>query len=211
MKIQLFVVGENFENTYFVIDENTNEAILVDPGNEGEKLAGYIVKNEIKLKYIVLTHAHYDHIGACEYIKNKFNVPILAGKGEELLLENCEHNLSIYLNEKIELKADKLLDDKELVSFGTTEFKVISTPGHTPGGICLYFENENVLFSGDTLFYGTIGRTDFSYGNTEQLLKSIEKLKILPDETKVFAGHGEDTTIGQEKIHNPYLSDRDIL
>lgn len=211
MKIQRFVVGENLENTYLIVDDVKNEAILVDPGSDGEKISDYIIKNGFNLKFIILTHAHYDHIGACDHIKSNFKVPIFAGLGEEVILENCENNLSIHLDKKIELKADRLLNDGERVTFGNLEFEVISTPGHTCGSICLYFSKQSALFSGDTLFYATVGRTDFPTGDTDSLLNSLEKIKKLPIDTKIFPGHGKNTTLEQEKFHNPYLSDREVL
>lgn len=209
MEIKLEIVGNMQENTYFVIEEETKNAIIIDPGAEAEKLINIAEKNKLNLKYIVLTHAHFDHIGACQQIKEKFNIPIIAGEGEDILLENGKNNLSSVYGETIELKADKFLKDGEILKFGENlEFKTIQTTGHTPGGICLYFENEKVLFSGDTLFYGSIGRTDFPYGNTKDLINSLNKLKNLPDETIVFSGHGNKTTIGTEKNINIYMQDK---
>ncbi len=209
MEIKLEIVGNMQENTYFVIEEETKNAIVIDPGAEAEKLINVAEKNKLNLKYIVLTHAHFDHIGACQQIKEKFNIPIIAGEGEDILLENGKNNLSSVYGETIELKADKFLKDGEILKFGESlEFKTIQTTGHTPGGICLYFENEKVLFSGDTLFYGSIGRTDFPYGNTKDLINSLNKLKNLPDETVVFSGHGNKTTIGTEKNINIYMQDK---
>lgn len=209
MEIKLEIVGNMQENAYFVIEEETKNAIIIDPGAEAQKLINVVEKNNLNLKYIVLTHAHFDHIGACQEIKNKFNIPIVAGEGEDVLLENGRNNLSSVYGSTIEFKADIYLKDEEIFKFGENlQFKTIQTTGHTPGGICLYFENEKVLFSGDTLFYGSIGRTDFPYGNTEDLMKSLNKLKKLPDETIVFAGHGDKTTIGAEKNINIYMQDK---
>ena len=209
MKIKVEIVGAMQENTYFAIEEETNNAIIIDPGAEAEKLINIIEKEGLNLKYIVLTHAHFDHIGACAKIKEKFNVPIVLGEGEEVLLENGNNNLSSVYGETIELKGDKYLKDGEILKFGENlEFKTIQTTGHTPGGICIYFEKDNVLFSGDTLFYGSIGRTDFPYGSSSDLIKSLDKLKKLPDETYVYSGHGPKTTIGTEKNINIYMQDK---
>lgn len=207
MQVKVEIVGgQMMQNAYFAIEEDTKNAIIVDPGAEADRLINVIEKNNLNLKYIVLTHGHFDHIGACLEIKEKYNVPIVIGEGEDLLIENPEKNLSTMIGEHISFKADKILKDEEILKFGENlSFKAIQTVGHTPGGICLYFEEDNILFSGDTLFNGTIGRTDFPYGNSEDLIKSVQKLKLLPNETIVYCGHGDKTTIGMEKAHNPYM------
>lgn len=206
MKVKVEIVGEMKENTYFAIEDNTNYAIIVDPGDDGDKLISIIEKENINLRYIVLTHAHFDHIGACEKIRQKFNVPIVICAGEEVLLGNSKNNLSNMIGKTIEIKEDIVLKDNDIFKFGEKlYFNVIKTPGHTPGGMCIYFKEDNILFSGDTLFYGSVGRTDFPYGNSSDLIKSLEKLKQLPDDTVVYPGHGDKTTIGIEKNINPYM------
>lgn len=207
MKIKVEIVGGMMmQNCYFAIEESTNDAIVIDPGNDADVLINLIEKEKLNLKYIVLTHGHYDHIGACESIKEKYNVPIVAGLGEDVLLEKAENNLSRFRTGDIEIKADIYLEDKEVFKFGENlSFKTIATPGHTPGGICLYFEKEGVLFSGDTLFLGSVGRTDFPYSNTKDLMNSLKKLQALPDDTVVYCGHGDKTSIGTEKRINPYM------
>lgn len=207
MKIKVEIVGGSMmQNCYFVIDEKTNEAIVIDPGADTHKLINVIEKEKIDLKYILLTHGHFDHIGACNELKEKYNIPIVICDGEELLIENPENNLSTMIGREIKLKADKVLKDNDTFSFSNLTFKAIKTPGHTPGSMCLYFEDENVLFSGDTLFQGSIGRTDFPYGSSKDIIASLEKLKNLPDNTVVYSGHGDKTTIGTEKNINPYMS-----
>ena len=210
MKIKVEITGGMMmENCYFAIEEETNNAIIIDPGANAKRLMQTIDKEKLNLKYIVLTHAHFDHIGACEEIKEKYNTPIVICEGEEILLEHSENNLSNVINKKIELKADIVLKDNETFKFGNDlYFKAIKTPGHTPGGMCLYFEKENTLFTGDTLFYGSIGRTDFPYGSSKDLIESLNKLKKLPDNTVVYSGHGDKTTIGTEKNINPYMGDK---
>lgn len=207
MKIKVEIVGgQMMQNCYFVIEDDTNNAIIIDPGAEADRLIQIIEKENIKPKYICLTHGHFDHIGACKELKEEYNIPIVICEGEEVLIENPQNNLSSMINQNINFKADIVLKDNDIFKFGDNlSFKVIKTPGHTPGGMCLYFENENVLFSGDTLFYGSIGRTDFPYGNSSDLIKSINKLKTLPDNTVVYCGHGDKTTIGTEKNINPYM------
>ena len=207
MKVKVEIVGGMMmQNCYFAIEDNTNDAIIIDPGADADRLIATIEKEKLNLKYIVLTHGHFDHIGACKEIKEKYNTPIVICEGEEILIEHSKNNLSHMINENIELKADITLKDNEIFKFGKDlSFKVIKTPGHTPGGMCLYFEKENILFSVDTLFYGSIGRTDFPYGNSADLIKSINRLKKLPDETVVYCGHGNKTTIETEKNINPYM------
>ncbi len=207
MKVKVEIVGGMMmQNCYFAIEDNTNDSIIIDPGADADRLIAKIEKEKLNLKYIVLTHGHFDHIGACKEIKENYNTPIVICEGEEILIENSKNNLSNMINKNIELKADITLKDNEIFKFGEDlSFKVIKTPGHTPGGMCLYFEKENILFSGDTLFYGSIGRTDFPYGNSSDLIKSINRLKELPDETVVYCGHGNKTTIQIEKNINPYM------
>ncbi len=207
MKLRVEIVGgQMMQNAYFITEEETNATIVVDPGAEPERLINTIEKNNLDLKYIVLTHGHFDHIGACEDLKNKYNIPIVIAEGEELLIEEPKNNLSTMIGESISIKADIVLKDGDIFKFGDSlEFKVITTPGHTPGGMCLYFEKEEVLISGDTLFKASVGRTDFPYGDSKVLLQSLEKLKALPDTTVVYCGHGDKTSIGSEKANNPYM------
>ena len=207
MKIKVEIVGGMMmQNCYFAIEEHTKNSIIIDPGADANRLISIIKNENLNLKYIVLTHGHFDHIGACKQIKDKYNTPIVICEGEEILIEHSENNLSNMTDNKIEIRADIVLKDNDIFKFGESlHFKVLKTPGHTPGGMCLYFENENILFSGDTLFYGSVGRTDFPYGNSSDLIKSITRLKDLPDNTVVYSGHGDKTTIGTEKTINPYM------
>lgn len=212
MKIQKFVVSMMVTNCYIVYDENTLDGIIIDPGAEEDKIIDFVSKEKINIKAILLTHAHFDHIGALEELLDEFSDAILViGEGEDIVLGNANCNLSAYYDKKIELKADKILEDGEEFTFSGCTLKTIHTPGHTPGGTCFYFEKEKVLFSGDTLFFESIGRTDFELGSTKDLINSINsKLMILPDDVTVYSGHGIETTIGHEKSHNPFLSESDF-
>ena len=206
MRIRTFIIKGMDTNSYLIADEKTGEAIITDPGGEIPELKEFVQKEGIKLKAIVLTHAHFDHIAGIKQLLGDFSLPIICGENEQKVLEDPSFNLSpLFGADPISMKADKLLGENEEFSFGELKFRTIFTPGHTPGGICLYFENENVLISGDTLFAGSIGRTDFPGGSYRALTDSIrEKLLSLPDETAVFPGHGPKTTIENEKLFNPY-------
>lgn len=206
MRVKNLVVSNMETNAYVVSDEETLEAIIIDPGAEAEKIIEFIEAENLKVNAIVLTHAHFDHIGAVKALKEKYNVKVMLCRGEEVIIENGRYNLSYGFGDIIELKADHIFEDGEIYKFGNLQFKVFITPGHTPGGGCYYFENEGVLFSGDTLFQMSVGRSDFILGDGKALIKSIkEKLMTLPDEVIVFTGHGERTTVGFERKNNFFI------
>ncbi len=207
MRLKLFVSPDMGENCYFVIDENTNEAIIIDPGAMGDKLCSVIDKEELKIVAICLTHAHFDHAGAAGELAEHTKAPVLICEGEEIVAESPVYNLSKMFGEPFTVNYDRVLKDGEEYSFGSLTFKAISTPGHTPGGGCFYFEKEGVLFSGDTLFFMSVGRTDFPGGDSDALIESIRnKLFILPESTEVCSGHGKNTTIGYEKENNGFIN-----
>ena len=192
---------DDLTNCYIVQDEKTKETMVIDPGGEAEKIIEMLDILEAKLKYIYLTHCHGDHIGAVNEIKNKKGGIVLIHRFEAEGLNNKDINLSeITENEKIELTADSRIDDGDLIHTGELEFKVIHTPGHTKGSSALYCKSEGLLFSGDTLFRGTWGRTDVPTSSFEEIIESItNKLLILPEETIVYPGHGKSTKIEYEK------------
>lgn len=193
-------------NTYIVCDEVTKEAMVIDPGGEPEKIIEILNILEIeKLKYIFLTHCHADHIGGIHDLKEAKGGKILVSRDDSEGLYNKEISLADYIHMKIpELEADSRIDDGDLIHVGNLEFKVISTPGHTGGSVCLYCEKERLIFTGDTLFSGTWGRTDLPTGSFVQIMSSIsDKLMTLPDETICYPGHGKTTMIQDEK--NIYL------
>ena len=166
------------ENCYFVVDESTNKAIVIDPGENGKKLNKKIDDNNLEVVAICLTHCHFDHIGAVAEVKAHTNAPVFICSGDEKIAENPVYNLSSRFTEPI------------TIEYG-----------------CFYFEREGVLFSGDTLFYMSYGRTDFPMGSSVQITKSIkEKLFVLPDYVKVYSGHGQPTEIGFEKKNNMYIN-----
>ncbi len=205
MRIKKIVVGEMEVNCYIIIDELSSECAIIDAGAEPQKIIDFIENEKLSPKAIILTHGHYDHIGACAEVMNRFNVPLVSGENESEILNSSVKNLSVIFGSNLTLNADMFLKDGDEYSIGALKFKTIATPGHTPGGICLYFENEGVLISGDTLFFGSVGRTDLYLGNTSDLLNSLKKLAKLSDDTIVYPGHGQQTTIKFEKENNPYV------
>ncbi len=205
MNVLRIPAGIYAANCYIVYSEEDKAAIVVDPGGDADDLINKIIDNNLDLKYIVLTHGHGDHIGGVMSIKDRFNVPILIHEEDAELLESGELNLSSKMAMKeVELKSDKTLKDGDSISFGNLEAKVIHTPGHTKGGICLLI--SNALFTGDTLFKGSIGRSDLYGGDFDALISSIKgKLLQLSDETIVYPGHGGQSSIGYEKKTNHFL------
>lgn len=188
-------------NCYIIVDDDTKETIVIDPGGEASKIIEMLDVLEAKLKYIYLTHCHGDHIGAVNELRNKKGGIILIHRFDSEGLNNKEINLSeITENQIIELTADSRVDDGDLIHIGNLEFKVIYTPGHTQGSSSLYCEKAGLVFSGDTLFKGTWGRTDVPTSSFESIISSItNKLLNLPKDTIVYPGHGKSTKIEYER------------
>lgn len=188
-------------NCYIIQDEETKEAMVIDPGGESERIIEMLNILEANVKYIYLTHCHGDHIGALKEVKDAVGGKILIHRYDVEGLYNKDISLTDYIGiHDIQLEADSRVDDGDKIHIGNLEFIVIHTPGHTAGGSSLYCEKEKLLFSGDTLFHGTWGRTDLPTSNFQDIINSItEKLLTLPDDTIVYPGHGKSTMIEEEK------------
>lgn len=198
MIVRQICTGEIQENCYVIMDEDTKQGFMVDPGDEGSRIAELVDSLGVNLQYIILTHGHFDHVGAVEYIADKYNVPFYMSEIDEKWAEKVPT-----LFTKLR-KADGYLKDGDTLNCGNKELKVYATPGHTEGG--LSFLIEDYLFTGDTLFRASIGRTDFPGGNFDKIMESIKtKLLCLSDEIVVCPGHGLSSTIAFEKERNPYF------
>ena len=196
MKIYTIEVGFNGTNSYLV--EDNDSCILIDPGADGEKILSLIQEENLTLEKIILTHGHFDHIGAVEYLREGTGAKIFVHSEDKEYLMDEKKNLSFFTGDLIEpFTADNLMEDGDMVG----KFRVIHTPGHTPGSICLYNEDEGVLFSGDTIFKNGYGRTDFPGGDLQVLINSIKKLLELPADTVVYPGHGPATTIAEFRLY----------
>lgn len=207
MTIKSMVLGPVQTNVYFVINDETKETVLFDPAYAGERILKYLTDNGLVLKAIFLTHGHFDHITAVSSIVDALKVPVYAARAEERLLGDGQLNESLdSYGYSVTVKPDHCLDDGAEVDIAGVKIRMIWTPGHTEGSCCYYLEKEKALISGDTLFAGSVGRTDLPTGSMKALLDSIEsRLMSLPDDVDVYPGHGEYTTIGYERKWNPFF------
>ena len=207
MKIKKYVVGMIGTNCYLVINEETKETVMVDPGAYPAKVKNAVKEQGLKLKAVLLTHAHFDHIMGLSDVMEDVKVPVYVEEADLPMMTDGESNLSsTYVRGGYRFEEAVPVSDGQQLEIAGFQFRVIHTPGHTQGGVCYYVEKEGVLFSGDTLFCCSVGRSDFATSSTSALIRSIkEKLFLLPDETKVFPGHMGATTIGNEKVNNPYV------
>lgn len=202
MEIRKVVAGIYGANCYIVMDKKTKEAVVIDPGGDVDDIIKAIAAIEAKVKYILLTHGHVDHTSGVEELKDITKATVCINKNDDDLITNGEH----LFGPLIEGGADKLLKQDDVIRVSDIDVICIDTPGHTPGGMC--FLIENYVFTGDTLFCGSIGRTDFSGGDFKTIITSIKsKLLSLPEDTIVYPGHGSCSTINSEKLNNPFLQD----
>ncbi|MBR2190319.1 MAG: MBL fold metallo-hydrolase [Eubacterium sp.] len=200
MEIKNVLVSEAFTNCYIVKNEETNEGFIIDPGGSALKISRIIEQMQMTPKAILLTHGHFDHIGAVDELRDRYGIKVYVSEEESKFMQNYNNNLSVFFGEGMIAKPDISIRDGEELEIAGIKMKFILTPGHTPGSGCFYVEDEGVLFSGDTLFCMSRGRTDFPGGSEKEILDSIRnKLLTLPGDTGVLAGHTEQTTIENEK------------
>lgn len=205
--IKSMVLGPVQTNVFFIINDDTKECVIADPADYPERIISFIEKEGLKPAAILLTHGHYDHIAAVEGVLDKWKIPVYASSDEERLLTDVElnHSLMSY-GRGITVKADVFLKDGEEFDAAGIHFKCIHTPGHTEGSCCYLIDSMKALISGDTLFEGSIGRTDLPTGSVPQMKKTLsEIIKMLPDDLTVYPGHGGVTTMADEKRWNPFL------
>lgn len=204
-RIRTFVLGGVSTNCYLVYNHSTKKAVIIDPADNGAYILQKCRELEVTPEAILLTHGHFDHILAAEDICRAFHCKVYAGRNEDRMLQDPSLNLTGTLGtEQMTVNADYLVRDGELLHLIGFEWKVLETPGHTEGSVCYYVEKEGVLISGDTLFAESLGRTDLPTGSVQKIIASItEKLLVLPEDTMVYPGHGEQTTIAHERQYNP--------
>ena len=207
MEIKRLEVGPLGTNCYiaFTEEEGRKVGVVIDPGAEAERILAFLRREEIRVEHILLTHVHFDHILAVPEVREATGADVLAPRGEEAAFGDPQLSLlQMDGREEFSLTADRLLDDGEEITAGPLRFTVMNTPGHTAGSCC-YLAGE-VIFSGDTLFDGDIGRTDFPGGSFELLRRSLQRLCDLPGDYRVLPGHGENTTRARERAVNPYMA-----
>lgn len=202
MKVKTLLLGNMQTNCYVVNDDNKH-CFVVDPGANGKKVVNYLNENELILDAILLTHGHFDHIGAIDYLYERYHCPIYIHQEDMLLLHDPKANLSIF--EKPFVVKAPVIKSEENMKIGTFDIKWLHLPGHCPGSSMIYLPKENVIFAGDVLFKGSIGRFDFPNSSKHDTNKSLEKIKEYNFDALVYPGHGSCTTLKEEQLSNPYL------
>jgi hydroxyacylglutathione hydrolase len=201
MIIKKLVIGPLENNCYIIADEQTREAFIVDPGDEPDRILDLISENRFKPIYIICTHAHFDHIAVISDIKHETDIKIVLHRDDLELYRHVKSQAALWGYELDSLPdPDLFVAESDTLAIGNLKFKILHTPGHSPGGICVY--GEGIIITGDTLFAGSVGRTDLYGGDMEQLKISYKRLMSLPEDVRVFPGHGPETTIKKEKVDN---------
>lgn len=205
LQVEHLVLGQVATNCYLAMNRDTRELILVDPADEAGRIRRKVQEMGGIPAAILLTHGHFDHIGAVDELRRVYGIPCYASEAEAEVLSSPEWNLSRMFGHPLTVEADVLLKDGQELTLAGKRIRVLHTPGHTKGGACYYFPEDGLVFSGDTLFAGSVGRTDFPTGSSSVLVRSVrEKLFILPEETIVYPGHDRESSIGYEKRYNPF-------
>ncbi|MCT4543746.1 MAG: MBL fold metallo-hydrolase [Vallitalea sp.] len=207
MEVKTMMLGDLQTNGYIVYDKESKDAVVIDPAANPDRIIKFVEENELKIMGLLVTHGHFDHILAIDKLRDEYGVPVFTSKEEKFTMGDPNDNLSLrFLGKSVSVKSNENIEDGDILEFGELVFECIKVPGHSNASICYYNSENKLLFSGDTLFASSIGRTDFYQGLQSTLVDKIkEKLLCLPDETKVYPGHGLNTTIGYEKKTNIYL------
>lgn len=209
MEVKKMILGNMKNNTYIVVGDDGKSAVIVDPSYEPERIIEYLGGLGLTLKAILVTHGHFDHVGAIPMIKRHLDVPVVTHEEEARTMQDPIKNLSTYfLSKEVTAEADTFVVDDILIDYGAgLTFKTIVVPGHSSKSVCFYNQEHGIVFTGDTLMAGSVGRTDYYHGSSDDLCKAIcSRLMFLPKETVVYPGHGFDTTIGHERAFNPFIS-----
>ncbi len=209
LSIKQVVVGPLWVNTYIIWDSNCKEGILVDPGDEGERLINIVRENDINIKHIIITHGHFDHLKDAALVSSEIKAAVLVHKTQVPFIEHVSEQSALFGFSLIKPPhIDGYIEEGDTVNAGSYAFNVYNTPGHSPGSITLYNKPEGIAIVGDLIFFESVGRTDLPGGDYKTLLSSIkDRILVLPDNTKILPGHGEQTTVGHERLHNPFITD----
>lgn len=208
MKVIAMPVGQLAANCYIVYCENTRKAVVIDPGADGQSILNRIQYEGLEVGHILLTHGHFDHIGAVKFLKEQLGASVAIHSGDAQALTDAARNLSAFMGEHlVQVPPDVLLQEGDIIAVGGIAMKVLHTPGHSEGSVCFVVDSPvKMAFTGDTLFQGSIGRSDFPGGSYEQLISSIrDKLLTLDDDYTIYPGHGPKSTIGAERVTNPFI------
>ena len=206
LELQQMVLGPVYTNCYFLKNKENGETLIIDPADQPERIFQKAAQMEGTPVAVLLTHGHFDHISAAEAVRDRYDIPVYACPQEAEMLWEPSVNMTQYYGRPVSMKVDKMPSDLEVFEAAGFKVQMIFTPGHTKGSCCYYFKDEDVLFSGDTLFHGSVGRTDFPGGSSAQIVESLHRLvDALPEDTVVYPGHDTSTTIGYEKRYNPFV------